>query len=547
MLLLIILLNLQASHEELISNLNSAKKMEESSSYDEAFKLYNESLIISQELDDDSLETEILIRLGTILGKSGNLKSSELKFRKANKIARHIGLDNTIGKSLLGIGNVKYFLLEFDSAMKYYASSIPYLYASGDSSDARGAINNIAVIFNEYQNYDQSIDLLNGILLSSELSKDTVTITTFSRNFGLALLSLNRTSDAEEAFQMSLAYATASNAVKDQIYALSGLIKVAQQNKELENSTEYFQLIDSLINEYFHHDQTDKILELETKFRTAEIERDNAIKQAKIEVQDQRMIYLYAIAAFLILGIVGLYLYNEQRKKVIRAIAAQKNQENEQRINDLLSDQELKSAYAMLAGQEKAHKRIAQELHDNLGSILVTLNMFADSLQNKKDPEALKQLASRISVVAQQANETTRQISHSLDSGVLKHFGLEIAVKELMNALGDSGSIKVENHVQITSQLDSELSMNIYRIIQELVNNTLKHSKASKITLELNQIKDHLSLIYYDNGIGFIKEEIEPGMGLKNLESRVDNLDGTITIDSQPNKGTTTIIDVPVA
>ena len=547
MLLLIILLNLQASHEELISNLNSAKKMEESSSYDEAFKLYNESLIISQELDDDSLETEILIRLGTILGKSGNLKSSELKFRKANKIARHIGLDNTIGKSLLGIGNVKYFLLEFDSAMKYYASSIPYLYASGDSSDARGAINNIAVIFNEYQNYDQSIDLLNGILLSSELSKDTVTITTFSRNFGLALLSLNRTSDAEEAFQMSLAYATASNAVKDQIYALSGLIKVAQQNKELENSTEYFQLIDSLINEYFHHDQTDKILELETKFRTAEIERDNAIKQAKIEVQDQRMIYLYAIAAFLILGIVGLYLYNEQRKKVIRAIAAQKNQENEQRINDLLSDQELKSAYAMLAGQEKAHKRIAQELHDNLGRILVTLNMFADSLQNKKDPEALKQLASRISVVAQQANETTRQISHSLDSGVLKHFGLEIAVKELMNALGDSGSIKVENHVQITSQLDSELSMNIYRIIQELVNNTLKHSKASKITLELNQIKDHLSLIYYDNGIGFIKEEIEPGMGLKNLESRVDNLDGTITIDSQPNKGTTTIIDVPVA
>ena len=234
-----------------------------------------------------------------------------------------------------------------------------------------------------------------------------------------------------------------------------------------------------------------------------------------------------------------MFIYLYQRKLIKQKLKYQK-------IEDLLKQQELKSAYAMLAGQEKAHKRIAQELHDNLGSILVTLNMFADSLQNKKDPEALKQLASRISEVAQQANETTRQISHSLDSGVLKHFGLEIAVKELMTALGESGSLHVENHIQITTQLDSELSMNIYRIIQELVNNTLKHSHASKITLELNQIKDHLSLIYYDNGVGFNKEDIEPGMGLKNLESRVDNLDGSITIDSQPNKGTTTIIDVPV-
>lgn len=236
---------------------------------------------------------------------------------------------------------------------------------------------------------------------------------------------------------------------------------------------------------------------------------------------------------------IAMFIYLYQRKLIKQKLKFQQ-------IEDLLKQQELKSAYAMLAGQEKAHKRIAQELHDNLGSILVTLNMFADSLQNKKDPEAQKELATKISDVARQANETTRQISHSLDSGVLKHFGLEIAVKELMEALSESDSLQVESHVQITSKLDSELSMNVYRILQELVNNTLKHSKATRITLDLNQIKDALSLIYHDNGIGFKKEEISPGLGLKNLESRVDQLDGTISIESEPEKGTTTIIEVPV-
>ncbi len=258
-------------------------------------------------------------------------------------------------------------------------------------------------------------------------------------------------------------------------------------------------------------------------------------------MKDAEIVLFFGTTGMLLLTIgIILFTYLYQRKLVKKQLEFKK-------IEDLLKKQELKSAYAMLAGQEKAHKRIAEELHDNLGSILVTLNMFADSLQNKKDPQAQKELAGRISEIAHQANETTRQISHSLHSGVLKHFGLEIAIKELIEALNGSDAVAVESHVQITSKLSSDLSMNIYRIIQELVNNTLKHSKATKITLDLNQIKDQLSLIYSDNGVGFVKEQVINGLGLKNLESRVDKLDGTITIESKPGQGTTTIIEVPVS
>lgn len=243
----------------------------------------------------------------------------------------------------------------------------------------------------------------------------------------------------------------------------------------------------------------------------------------------------------LLTAAIAIFIYLYQRKLIKRKLEYQK-------IEDLLRQQELKSAYAMLAGQEKAHKRIAEELHDNLGSILVTLNMFADALQKKTDPEAQKQLAKKISEVAAIANEATRKISHSLDSGVLKHFGLATAVQELTDAVNDSQTVAVSSHIQLTDQLDSEVSLNVYRIIQELINNTLKHAEATKINLDLNQIKDHLSLIFEDNGIGFTKEEIaeRKGMGLRNLESRVERMNGQLTIDSKKNKGTSIIIEIPL-
>ncbi len=244
----------------------------------------------------------------------------------------------------------------------------------------------------------------------------------------------------------------------------------------------------------------------------------------------------------LLTAAIAIFIYLYQRKLIKRKLEYQK-------VEDLLKKQELKTAYAMLAGQEKAHKRIAEELHDNLGSILVTLNMFADTLQKKTNPEDQKKLAQKISEVAQIANEATRKISHSLDSGVLKHFGLATAVQELVDAVNESQTISVSSHVQLEEKLDSEISLNIYRIIQELINNTLKHGQASKINIDLNQIKDSLTLIVEDNGVGFERTELDvkKGMGLRNLESRVERLGGQLTIDSKKMKGTTTIIEMPLS
>lgn len=517
---------------------------EEQHKYDSALLTVQEGILESRKLDNFDYLSKFYIRQGSILGRSGKVNESILSYEKA--IRFFSGNDTIMGKAYLGLGAAYQMSSILDSSIHYYKLAEPLLIKIKDSSNLAGLFSNLALIENKTNNFTQAVSHLKASLLLRQKNRDSVGLTDTYRNIGEVQYKNANYDEALHNFETSLNIAQTKNLTQAARTALNGIIRSYVAKQDFQNSSRYILLYDSMVLNTLHQDYSDKILELETKFRTAEIERDNAVKQAQIETQDRRLIFLYSIAGFLALAILGVYVYNEQRKKIIRALALQKEKENNQRVEDLLRQQELKSAYAMLAGQEKAYKRIAEELHDNLGSILVTLNMFADSLQTKKDPAAQKELAKKISEVAQIANEATRTISHSLSSGVLKHFGLASAVAELTNALNESQSIQVVSHIQVENQLDSEISLNIYRIVQELINNTLKHGQATRINIELTQIHEQLSLIYEDNGVGFDMATVRSGMGLHNLESRVERMNGEITIDSKRGKGTTVILDIPV-
>ena len=238
-------------------------------------------------------------------------------------------------------------------------------------------------------------------------------------------------------------------------------------------------------------------------------------------------------------GIV-MFIYLYQRKLI------RKNRENQQ-IESLLQEQEMKTAYALMEGQDQERKRIASELHDNLGSILVTLNMYADALNHKTNPDEIKDIALRISKTTGTANSLVRELSHSLDSGILKHFGLESAINQLFEAVNMSKRMIAECSLSIEAKLTNDLSIQLYRIIQELLNNALKHSKASLVRLDLSIHQSSINIIFEDNGVGFDSQAITPGMGLNSINQRVEMLLGTLNISSTLGKGTTFIADIPVS
>lgn len=243
---------------------------------------------------------------------------------------------------------------------------------------------------------------------------------------------------------------------------------------------------------------------------------------------------------FLATGIITfIYLY--QRKLIKRKIAYQE-------IENLLRKQELKSAYALLEGQDMERQRIAEELHDNLGSVLVTLSMYAHSIQRAGTDEEREDFMCKIIAISTQATEVTRRISQKLDSGAMRHFGFVVAVKDLVQAVNKTNGIQIETHIDLQSEIPNEIGLNLYRVLQELINNTMKHACASKINIDLSQVKtEYISLIYEDNGTGFAISEVRHrGMGLRNIQARVDKMNGQVTFGEKSKTGFSAAFEIPL-
>lgn len=241
---------------------------------------------------------------------------------------------------------------------------------------------------------------------------------------------------------------------------------------------------------------------------------------------------LAIVSAFILL----VYLY--QRKMIRKQLAYVQ-------IEKLLQKQELNSAYSLIEGREEERKKIAEDLHDSLGSLLAALRMYSDLLMEQSEEPEVKRLAERMSDLAAQTASEARRISHDLDSGI-KNFGLEAAIRKLMDTVRDGQRMEVLTTVDLSENINDKMSLNLYRIVQELVNNTLKHARATLIRLELSCIgHEYISLIFEDNGVGFNPDSATRGLGLRHIQTRVDRFKGTVTIDARPGRGTTCIIEIP--
>ncbi len=204
---------------------------------------------------------------------------------------------------------------------------------------------------------------------------------------------------------------------------------------------------------------------------------------------------------------------------------------------------------ALMEGQEIERKRIAEDLHDRLGSMLSTIKLYFHAFENKiaefKSGGNSQYL--KASKILDEAVLEVRRISHNITSSVLMKFGLVAALRDLGDTLESTEQIKV-NVVAfgVDERLDNRIEVGLYRITQELINNILKHANATEMIIRLNQKKDLLTMTIIDDGVGFDVEEAKKkkGMGLYNVAVRAKQINGTLKITSKKGKGCKTIINI---
>ncbi|MDT0606101.1 sensor histidine kinase [Croceitalea rosinachiae] len=297
-----------------------------------------------------------------------------------------------------------------------------------------------------------------------------------------------------------------------------------------------------LENEIQFRENTMEISRLNAKYQTVEKEKQILEEQQKVRA-NRNWLIAAGIVLFLGAGIALLFQKNTTKK---RLLAEQETILKQQRVDNLLKEQELVSIDAMIAGQEKERQRVANELHDDLGSLMATIKLHFDNAKiSKKDP-ALQNAQKLLD----QAYQKVRGMAHSKNSGVMSDQGLLPAIKKMAQVITETNALEVVVEAfGMGDRLENSLELNLFRMVQELVANTIKHAEATKVTIQFTQHEDNLNIIIEDNGKGFDRSKIETdktGMGLTTIEKRVEHLEGNFTIDSILGKGTSILIDIPV-
>lgn len=197
--------------------------------------------------------------------------------------------------------------------------------------------------------------------------------------------------------------------------------------------------------------------------------------------------------------------------------------------------------HATILTQEKERKRIAQDLHDEISSKLNVILLNSNFLNDGElTQDEYKNVNNRIIKVTKTTIGTARKIAHDLLPPILGKFGLQSAIDELVDEYNLSKTVKIDSNIYYSEKrLSSTQELHVFRIIQELINNSIKHGQAENIDINFNEKDQELNLNYRDNGIGFSTEVFEEkkGLGMKNIESRVELLNGDLLIKSAVNEG----------
>lgn len=486
---------------------------------DEALNYYNESLEISKAISDT---TQIIANLMNI----GNVYNIKYKADEAlefylKSLELSIAMDDKRHQALIyiNIGHNYSIRKDYDTGLKYMQKSIAISESIDNSYLQASALENISQSYFLQKNYDKLIESSKKCLVLAEKISNKA-LQTSSYYF------LYEGYKGKKNFEMAILYLEKSN----QLGAAKQEVKTQQQLLNINISKIRL---------------TDSLMQLQKTFET-NLKHDLQIKQKNNEKSNLTLGFGTGIIAFLAIGFFGYK--NVKRKQLI---AAQEKEIESQKKDKQLKNLELQAIDAMILGQEKERQRLALDLHDSVGASLSAAKLqFNYLMDENQKPEQTNVLITKISALLEDAYLEVRTISHLENSGVMAKNGLLPAVKNLSENVSGTNGFQIEVHSHgLDQRLENSLEISIFRIIQELVTNIIKHAEATEATIHITNHEDSLNIMVEDNGKGFNLNEVtksNKGMGISNVEKRVEHLNGTVTIESEINKGSTIIIDIPL-
>lgn len=544
--------------------------------FTEALEAGRQTLVLAQKLNNKRYQYYAESRTGNAFRRQALFDSALIYSMAAlNTAEQHLN-DTFVSKGALNVGGIYAALNDFDKAEKYMLQSLEVTLRYGDSLDAAYTYNNLGILNRDLQHFGKAMDyyrLAQELYIKHGDSSDVAFIT---NDIGY-LYSLTGKLDSAEKYirqaidirvrmkeRNELAY---SYYFLGENYERKGNIKLAEKYIlkalstaiEIKNNKQTFEAYESVADFYARNNIYDKafnnlkhfisfkdslkqseneaiIEELNTKYQTSK--KEQKIQEQEIELTKRN--YLLGAAFFIVL-FGGLWGYSSYRRYKLR-----KTTEMQQAI---LKQQEL-ATKAVLEAEENERQRIASDLHDGVGQMMsaakINLSNISEHISFASNDEKTR-FDNAVKLVDDSCTEV-RAVSHNIMPNALLRNSLAAAVRSFINKISEQ-VIKINLYTEgLNERIDENAEVMLYRVVQECINNVIKHAKANTLDISLIRDGNEISVTIEDNGIGFdtSNKKVFDGVGLKSIRSRVDYLKGTVEWDSRAGKGTVVSILIPL-
>jgi len=503
--------------------------------FDIAAKNYYESIAILEKNNDKKKLAPVYNELAKLYRKTKDLDRALQNYNKADAIFRQ--LNDTSGMSMIlnESGAVFEYKDDYKEALRRYTASLKLAEAAGDSLSVSYSLSNIAGVYLIEKKYGLAEQHLRRALAIRQTLKDAFAIALTYSDLGAAM-------NAKGDYAKASFYLLQSNKVAEEMHYpelqstnYNELASVAQKQGNYQKAFEYFLKRSSLRDSLYALEKTKQIEELNAKYETAKKEQEIQEQHNHIRLQN----YLFIGVAGLIL-LSALLVYSQYRRYKLR---------KETQLQTEIIRQKEMAVKAVMEAEENERQRIARDLHDGVGQMMSAAKMNLSAFESgiKFNDNEQKQAYDKIIQLVDESCKEVRTVSHIMMPNALLKNNLAAAIRDFVDKLGNK-TLQVHVYTEgLDERIDANVETVLYRVVQECVNNVIKHSGATMMDISLIRDKDGISGTIEDNGKGFdtaAKEKYE-GIGLKNIITRIEYLKGTVDFDSAPGRGMVVALHVP--
>lgn len=510
--------------------------------YTESFKYHLEALKINEQLHDSVSMATNYNNIGMVLDNANKDSSALIYYLKAIQIQEKKSTKKDLLKPYNNLG-ILYANLSQPNQAIYYFEKAAQIAHETEQPVIEGSIkHNIAMFYIGQANYTKALELLNQSLNVHQQTNNTRGAATNYLYIGETYFYLKDDEKGLDYLNRSLNLAK-EKGFKDILSECYLQVSMFYEGKKnFSKALDHIKLWAEVEKEIINEASVSSMAEMQTKYETEKKEKENLaltkkteVQQLMIENENQKRKNQLTLSITLIGLIVAIFLFvyyrKKQKQKTIHAIELA--EANKLRFKEVIE------------AEEKERARIAQELHDGLGQLLSTARLNVASLEDAVTEVDKPDLERSLKIIDEACVEV-RNISHNMMPSALIRLGLIPAITELVNNVNSAKGIKIDFESNVDSSLGQSLDITIYRVVQEILNNMIKHAKANHINISIKKNDDDLVISMTDNGVGFNTDELKEskGLGWKNIFSRVSMLDGSIKLESELQKGTMVFINL---